>query len=108
MRPWPASAVGGSASWVPMISSMYFTVSSSFVGFAGCPQCGNTGMTNGEAADRQPARRIFSGPFDPVPARPQGARGLAHPAHIPHATPAGWIVVMPDDFPQLWRIETSY
>jgi hypothetical protein len=52
---------------------MYFTVSSSFVGFVGCPEGGNTGMTNGGAADRQPARRIFSGALDP---------GAAHPSRV--------------------------
>jgi len=43
MRPWPASAVEVSASWEPIISSMYFTVNSSFVGFADCPSAAASG-----------------------------------------------------------------
>ena len=80
-----------------MISSMYFMVNSSFVGFVGCPQCGNTGMTNGGAADRQPARRIFSG-RSIRRSRPPGfrSRSPSRPAPPPYYR-AGDALIPPSD-----------
>src|ERR1700685_1189249 len=60
IRPWPPSAAGGSpaggsAVWVPTISSMYFTVILLVRRFLKLPAVRTTGMTNGEVADRQAA-----------------------------------------------------